>query len=808
MDDELAFAGPGPADGQGGVGNVPCAVCGARTAMCCSACEAVFYCSPACQQRDWKEHWKVCGTQQQIPQQQIEKSPANSPGGRADSDDGMGFEVALPQSNFATAAAAQAAATSAARDRRLRLRVSAVLAARESRHQDALQHAAEAYEVAQRLGSLYVEGKSMADEGGVAELEGPALVELLIIVRAALALNDFGTGLGFLEMLCTTVDRLAGVGGNPAMLQPSEAATLLCSLSELCALYNHEERAEDYGHAYLGVTRLAHGEGSKEVGDAHAYLTGLFTRRKRYQEAILHAASTLKIRQRHAQYGAEKPVADAYWNLSVLQYQLGQHRAALDSLEAAREVHARVAGEGVATSNVDLALGQVWTILGESSRAMRSYRQAVRWRQRTLGFAHAETRRAASLLAAAEIEAHAEEEWKRDHEGEVDDMTGEIMARPRPRQRPAEGAGPPPPAYPGDQKALMADPSHKSAAPLPASATTTPAISATTTPAASPQADQGFALGPQDLTAAAAGFQAYDPNLLECLAGENVKALGMTSASLPPGQVLVKTVQDGSWADNAGLKPGMELLFINGQKVETMTAEFFKSQLRKLPVKITAARKPGPAPKKEAPGRPTESGKPAKPDKELDLEVIFLDVPSDVKSVGLLFTAVPPARVYIKQVDQGHWAASQGAEVGWELIALNDASIDSMRPDIFRQVMRARPLVLKFEGQITPKVKLDSSSGRAGLIKKLFSLVDLNNNGRLTRKEMFLVAREIGFPDDTDDAYQDEYESICKKVKTDPKTGITITHFEAIMNDSSGEYYADERTLKECAVELTRRAKS
>eukprot|EP00427_Karlodinium_veneficum_P059314 CAMPEP_0169398962 /NCGR_PEP_ID=MMETSP1017-20121227/52929_1 /TAXON_ID=342587 /ORGANISM="Karlodinium micrum, Strain CCMP2283" /LENGTH=145 /DNA_ID=CAMNT_0009503999 /DNA_START=91 /DNA_END=525 /DNA_ORIENTATION=+ len=145
MDDELAFAGTA----GGGIGNIPCAVCGNRTAMCCSACEAVFYCSAACQQKDWREHWRVCGTLAApgspdkadkggalATMQQAERFRSRSPTretGRAIMDDGEGFEVALPQSNFAQAAAAQASATAAARDRRLRLRVSAVLAARENR---------------------------------------------------------------------------------------------------------------------------------------------------------------------------------------------------------------------------------------------------------------------------------------------------------------------------------------------------------------------------------------------------------------------------------------------------------------------------------------------------------------------------------------------------------------------------------------------------------------------------------------------------------------------------------------------------
>lgn len=517
----------------------------------------------------------------------------------------------------------------------------------------------------------------MADEGGIAELEGPALVELLIIVRAALAVNDFGTGLGFLEMLTSTVDRLAGVGGSPAMLQPSEAASLLYCTSELCSLYNHEERAEDYAHAFLGVVRLAHGEGSKEVVDAHSFLCALFTRRKRFEEAVLHASSTLKIRQRYARsdssFTANKAVADSHWNLAVLQYQLGQHRAALDSLEAARDRHVSISGEGVATSNVDLALGQVWTILGEHVKAMRSYRQVVRWRQRTLGFAHAETRRAAGLLAAAEIEAHAEEEHRRDLEQDLEDEDQGPVARPRPRQRPIEDL---PPAQ---QRALLAaEPLHQAVPPQfndeILSITDTSAVQS---PAGGMVIGAAPARAPSPTKAPATGSAALLKNLqnetakhdkqlerdrrrsqqahaadfqeIEVTAGPEDKPLGFKPSAIPPGAIFLKSVDQDSWAERVGFKAGMELISIGDADVKNMSPQEFKAALQVRPQKLKCGPGRGQtAPATADPGRQNTPGGAAP-----DLKTF--KVPEAVKTIGCLFV------LYLQVVSMSNkWMARRG----------------------------------------------------------------------------------------------------------------------------------------------------
>jgi len=270
----------------------------------------------------------------------------------------------------------------------------------------------------------------------------------------------------------------------------------------------------------------------------------------------------------------------------------------------------RLSGEGVATSNVDVALGQVWTTLGEAGKAMRSYRQAVRWRQRTLGFAHAETRRAAGLLAAAEIEANAEEEWRRDVEAEADEEDGPgPVPRPRPRQRPrGENELDPPPYSPGvassprmvqQPRQLQGEPTHQaippSMLPSPNDGASTPNVStpnvSTPNDARSPiveplgQGGDGLYFPP------AKGKTPLPPGAVECIAGKDVTALGLKPSSAPPSSdpITLREVDEGSWASSAGLKVGMEILSINGMKPQTMSSEEFKAALRGRPLTIVCA---------------------------------------------------------------------------------------------------------------------------------------------------------------------------------------------------------------------------
>eukprot|EP00929_Paragymnodinium_shiwhaense_P079385 TRINITY_DN41317_c0_g1_i1.p1 TRINITY_DN41317_c0_g1~~TRINITY_DN41317_c0_g1_i1.p1 ORF type:complete len:432 (+),score=78.21 TRINITY_DN41317_c0_g1_i1:58-1296(+) len=371
----------------------PCEVCGMQTSLCCSGCEAAFYCSDECQQKHWRQHRRVCARQQQLG------GPMQSPRG--------GSKPQLPNQEIITPHKpnelfANHASITQTRERRLQLRASAVMALRDGRYKDALLFAAEAFEVAQQVAA------AASHEDASAQEASATLVESLILCRSAIMEGNNSLGLSVMQRLLELTDTLAGTGNTAAIFEPDVAASLLCSVAELCHLYGHKDNAEDYAHAFLAMSRVAHGEGSPAVGDAHSLLTGLFSKWGRHSEALLHANMVLQIRQRHSNRGADKAVADANWNIGILKFQLGQHQGALESLKAARDIQCRISGESVRTSDIDVAIGTLHRIMGSYRTAVRVFHLALRARQRTYGFAHPETRRVAALLDATEIQLHSE----------------------------------------------------------------------------------------------------------------------------------------------------------------------------------------------------------------------------------------------------------------------------------------------------------------------------------------------------------------------------------------------------------------
>jgi len=296
------------------------------------------------------------------------------------------------------------AAALALRDRRLHLRAQAVSHLADGRPRDALSAAFDAYEVFERCQKAGGGGDQW--QVGSPEVEAAVLVELMVIVRCAHVTEDFAMGLGFLETLTAAVDRLAGVHSHLPLFHPCAAATLLYTASELCSVYGHEERAEQYARHYLSMAKLAHGEGSPAAGDAHAFLSALLAKRGCFDEALQQAGRLLDARQRGSVSGMDRSIADAHWNIAILQSQLGQHHAALDSMHEARDIHLRLSGEGAETANIDVAASKLHQILGEHKKAVRALRWAVRTRQRALGFASYGTRQAADMLAKLETEVH------------------------------------------------------------------------------------------------------------------------------------------------------------------------------------------------------------------------------------------------------------------------------------------------------------------------------------------------------------------------------------------------------------------
>jgi tetratricopeptide (TPR) repeat protein len=271
--------------------------------------------------------------------------------------------------------------------------------------------AAEAFEVAQHI--LRAEGM---EDSGDPEAESATLVETLLICRAAVMEGNLSVGLSFLQTLLKTADRLAGTLDSAAIFEPCSAAALLMTVAEICLLYEQNDNAEDYAHASLATARVAHGEGSPAVADAHAFLSGILTKWGRFEEALQHSNIQLQIRQRSSKKGHEKHVAEAHWNVGVLKHQVGDHEGALNSMRACRDLRFRLNGEGAETAEADVAIGKLHRAVGNYKAAVRVFRVAYGVWMRAHGFAHEKTRAVASLLDATvlamkqELEQHLEEE--------------------------------------------------------------------------------------------------------------------------------------------------------------------------------------------------------------------------------------------------------------------------------------------------------------------------------------------------------------------------------------------------------------
>ena len=102
---------------------------------------------------------------------------------------------------------------------------------------------------------------------------------------------------------------------------------------------------------------------------------------------------------------------------------------------------------------------------------------------------------------------------------------------------------------------------------------------------------------------------ADETTAFECRAGPDVQDLGIYPAAFPPEAMQVASVAPGSWAAMQGVSPGDELVEIDGQQVQDMTAKEAKRAMRERPLLLVFHRAdpgdssvptspPSPAPRK------------------------------------------------------------------------------------------------------------------------------------------------------------------------------------------------------------------
>lgn len=73
-------------------------------------------------------------------------------------------------------------------------------------------------------------------------------------------------------------------------------------------------------------------------------------------------------------------------------------------------------------------------------------------------------------------------------------------------------------------------------------------------------------------------------------------------------------------------------------------------------------------------------------------------------------------------------------------------------------------------------------------VAAIFKQTGGDSKGVLTRSEMHGIAEMLEYPE-SEEAFQEEWESLCQSVKADVTKGIDVKQFTRIINDASGDYY-------------------
>lgn len=75
--------------------------------------------------------------------------------------------------------------------------------------------------------------------------------------------------------------------------------------------------------------------------------------------------------------------------------------------------------------------------------------------------------------------------------------------------------------------------------------------------------------------------------LFELSVPEHVKSLGLRPNAPPPGRVLIAMVEEGSWAADAGIVEGTELVAVDQLDVQLLTTETFVRSMQKRPLTLS-----------------------------------------------------------------------------------------------------------------------------------------------------------------------------------------------------------------------------
>jgi C-terminal processing protease CtpA/Prc len=206
--------------------------------------------------------------------------------------------------------------------------------------------------------------------------------------------------------------------------------------------------------------------------------------------------------------------------------------------------------------------------------------------------------------------------------------------------------------------------------------------------------------------------------------GFDIRVMGLSFHSLPPAMPLVKSVYDGSWAFEAGIMIGDQLVRLEGTDVEQMQNWEFMKLMQKRPLSMTLRRQTH----KDAADLSTEASLSEGEDNssdilkaqeaaskeaaaaqeiaaaaEAELEAIKaamgyqeLEVDANEITLGLSFFDLPPTdSVVVSKVHPGTWAEAKGIQTGEELVLMNGRSVKTMSREEFCSTIRLRPLPLQ-----------------------------------------------------------------------------------------------------------------
>ncbi|CAE7688881.1 unnamed protein product, partial [Symbiodinium sp. CCMP2456] len=156
-------------------------------------------------------------------------------------------------------------------------------------------------------------------------------------------------------------------------------------------------------------------------------------------------------------------------------------------------------------------------------------------------------------------------------------------------------------------------------------------------------------------------------SMREVVAGTEDAKLGLIP-QFAGGEVLVKDVSKGGWAETAGIRAGARLLQLNGVAVPGMADADFKAALKQRPLQIRYEQKV--------------------------LEVVLED---PAEKLGCSFSGAPPANAVVAKVSPGSFAERSLIQVGYELVAVNGDALKDLTDATFRDRLKARPVRLRYQ---------------------------------------------------------------------------------------------------------------